>query len=194
MPDATYQEHFSKKRELLSSENVNVENFSLLSFNNISEIESEMIRKWRNDENVRKWMYTDHIISESEHRLFMISLAENKNNIYWLVKNNNSATDEYLGVLSFNRIDFKNKNSYFGMYANPDIKKMGIGITLDKIAIQMAFEEMKLHTLKLEVIEENKFVILLHKKTGFQEEGILKEFVYKNDKWKNVVIMGITNQ
>ena len=79
-------------------------------------------------------------------------------------------------------------------YMQTQRKKIpGVGRILDSLAKNIAFDILNLHTLKLEVIEDNKVVINLHKKLGFKEEGRLKDFVYKDGKWKDVIIMGIMN-
>ena len=58
----------------------------------------------------------------------------------------------------------------------------------------MAFEHLKLHTLKLEVLENNERAINFFKKLGFKEEGRLREFVFKEDIWYDAIIMGITEK
>ena len=166
-------------------------NLMLLNFIYLSEEEKEMIRNWRNNEKIRKWMYTDYIITIGEHHKFLENLKRDNKKYYWLVKNKKN---EYLGTICFNKVDFKNKNGYFGIYSNPESKINGVGLLLDKLVIKIAFEIIKLHTLKLEVIEDNKQVIILHRMIGFQEEGRLKEFVFKDNKWKDVIIMGIINK
>jgi len=45
----------------------------------------------------------------------------------------------------------------------------------------------------LEVFEDNTAAINLYKNFGFQEEGRLKEFIFKDGKWKDVIIMGMVN-
>jgi len=58
----------------------------------------------------------------------------------------------------------------------------------------LAFEHLKLHTLKLEVLENNERAINFFKKLGFKEEGRLREFVFKEDIWYDAIIMGITEK
>jgi len=173
----------------LINKNLEIDNFTLINFINLNSLELEMVRRWRNSETIRKWMYNEHIISEEEHKKFINSLKNSKDKVYWLVKKE----DLPIGTLSFVNINWYHRRAYFGMYANPENILPGIGRILDSIAKNVAFNILNLHTLKLEVIEDNKAVINLHKKSGFQEEGRLKDFVYKNGKWKDVIIMGMVN-
>jgi UDP-4-amino-4,6-dideoxy-N-acetyl-beta-L-altrosamine N-acetyltransferase len=102
-----------------------------------------------------------------------------------LVKNKNG---EYLGVIYLNEVDFFHKHAYLGIYSSPKLKD--VGKLLMQVLKEVAFKIAKLHTLKLEAIENNKHAIGFYKKHGFSEEGRLKEFVYKNKKWLDVIVMG----
>jgi UDP-4-amino-4,6-dideoxy-N-acetyl-beta-L-altrosamine N-acetyltransferase len=102
--------------------------------------------------------------------------------------------NKYIGVIYLNRIDLKNKNAFLGIYANPkcDVKKKG-DLLINCIKV-LAFEICELHTLKLEVIDINEKAINLYKRSNFLEEGRLREYVFKNGKWHDVIVMGITKQ
>ncbi len=166
-----------------------LENVSAFNFIFLTSEDLEIVRNWRNNENIRKWFYTDHMISNDEHQKFIEKLKNDNHNYYWLVKQNN----DYLGVVSLNKFDSKNKNSYLGIYANPDNPQKGIGSVLGNFLLHIAFNIANLHTLKLEVLENNLKAINFYKKLGFIEEGIIREIIYKSDKWVNVIIMGIIN-
>jgi len=157
----------------------------LINFINLNSAEKDLVRKWRNHKDVRKWMYQDHIISFEEHAVFIEKLKEENKNFYWLVKNKNG---KYLGVIYLNKVDFLHKHAYLGIYSNPELK--GVGKFLIQALKELAFKIAKLHTLKLEVIETNKHAIEFYKKQGFKKEGKLKEFVYKNGEWLDVIVMG----
>ena len=117
-----------------------------------------------------------------------MKLKEDSRNIYRLVK----SKDEYKGVVYLSRLDFNNRNGYLGIYSNPNLK--GAGNLLQECLIKVAFGIACLHTLKLEVIEENEKALKLYKRFGFEKEGELKDLVFKNGKYKNVIIMGMLNK
>jgi len=167
--------------------NIELNGAELINFINLTDHEKEMIRNWRNHEIIRNMMYSDHIITIEEHFNFLVKLRTESNNFYWMVRKNR----EYIGTISLNRVDFKNFNAYIGIYSNPNL--FGMGLLLIECLKMLAFDEAKLHTLKLEVIDGNEKAINFYKKSGFKEEGQLKEFVFKNDKWLDVIVMGIIN-
>ena len=158
----------------------------LLNFINLSDDEKKLVLTWRNHESIRKWMYTDRIITPTEHDGFIKTLKSNNKDYYWLIENN----DIYSGVIYLNKVSLKNKNAYIGIYSNPKIK--GAGKWLMDTLLKLAFDVTGLHTLKLEVLEDNLKAINFYKKSGFAEEGRLKEFILKDNIKKDVIIMGIT--
>lgn len=167
------------------------EEVTLKNFISLNEEEQELVRNWRNNENIRKWMYSEAMISPKEHISFINHLHSDTKNCYWLV---NDKKGERIGVIYLNKIDFRNKNAYLGIYANPNCKLKLKGSLLIKYLKKLAFEVCKVHTLKLEVIDANEKAISFYKKSGFIEEGRLKEFVFKNGNWHDVIVMGIVKR
>lgn len=159
-----------------------------INFINLSKEEKGMVRRWRNNKDIRKWLFTGHIISAKEHSRFIEALEKGDKNTYWLVKN---ISGESLGVISLNRINFKNRNAYLGIYTNPEFRHPLAGRQLLALLKKIAFKIFKFHTLKLEVIADNKRAIGFYKKSGFIREGRLSEFVHKNGKWQDAIVMGI---
>jgi len=166
-----------------------LEDVLLINFINLSSTEKDLVITWRNHRNVRKWMYQDHIISFKKHSKFIEKLKEENKNFYWLIKNKNA---KYLGVIYLNKVDFIHRHAYLGIYSNPALK--GVGKLLIQTLKELAFKFAKLHTLKLEVIETNEQAIKFYREHGFRKEGNLKEFVYKEGRWLDVLVMGIVNK
>lgn len=168
-----------------------INGLELMNFINLSEDEKEIVRKWRNQPNIRKQMYSAHIISRKEHKEFINGLVKDSRNVYWLIKEKDK---EYLGVIYLNRLDLRNKNAYLGIYSNCCCKSSGTGRLIIGCLIKLAFKILHLHSLKLEVIETNERALTFYKKSGFKKEGKLKEFVCKNDEWRDVIIMGMLDR
>jgi len=160
---------------------------SLINFVNLKETEKELVRRWRNHPDVKRWMYSSETISSEEHHRFIEGLSRTDRSFYWLVKKGG----EPIGVIYLTKTDFKNRNAYLGIYADPRSKGSGYGRNLVASLKELVFGVADFHTLKLEVFEDNERAIRFYQKAGFQEEGRLKEVVLKNGRWKDVVILGI---
>lgn len=159
----------------------------VIDFVNLSCDEREIVRRLRNHDDVRKWMYNEDPISEEEHGGFIESLKKDEKNYYWLVRE----WDNHLGVFSFNRVDFRNRRTFYGMYVNPFSKKRGIGSKIISCAKIICKDVFQMHSLRLEVFEENERAISFYLQHGLEIEGKMREFVFRDHKWKNVVIMGM---
>ena len=138
-----------------------------------------MVLNWRNSDNIRKWMYSQDVISIEGHVNFIGNLLFSKDRQYLLVKKENN----YIGVVYFTNIDFDKKSSCFGLYANPFGKMAGIGRVLEEICLKYVFDFLVLNKLKLEVFSDNLKVVNLHKKYNFKEVGM------KNINDKKVICM-----
>jgi len=167
------------------------EGVTLKNFINLTPKETEMVRAWRNNSSIKKWMYKIHIISAREHAEFVNKLGEKSCKFCWVIKNKN---EEYIGVIILDRVDLCNKNAYLGIYRNPYSKSLCSTLSLGKIILGLAFNIAGLHTLKLEVFEDNDKASRFYRRIGFRKEGRLRNFVYKDKKRKDVIIMGILNK
>lgn len=137
----------------------------LTDFTDLNEDKQLMVLRWRNNDNIRKWMYDSQIISIENHFKFIKNLKNSKKNRYFLVDKDN----EDIGVIYFNEIDHDLKSATCGLYADPDLKASGIGTILEDLCIKYAFDILKLTTLKLEVFSDNIRAISLYKKFDFKE-------------------------
>lgn len=168
-----------------------INEYILVNFINLTGDEKLEILKWRNDDNIRKWMFKARIIETGNHLKFIDSLNNDHKNFYWRVSDN--AGVKY-GVISLNKVDMENGNSYLGIYKNPDLDKTGAGMALMKALFHVAFKIASLHTLKLEVTADNERAINFYHKSGFCKEGRLRAFLNKDGRRLDVVVMGITKE
>ena len=145
------------------------------------------IRHLRNLENIRKFMYTDHIITEQEHLNYITRLKNDKKNLVFIIFNH---TNEIIGLVSLNSIDKLHKKADWAFYTNPEIKN--IGGVIEYYFIEFFFNQLNFEKLNCEVIENNISTQKLHKKFLFEEEGIKKENIIKDHKRINVHLYGLT--
>ncbi|MAC83418.1 MAG: UDP-4-amino-4,6-dideoxy-N-acetyl-beta-L-altrosamine N-acetyltransferase [Arcobacter sp.] len=163
---------------------MNLKNFTLKNFTELDNTEKSIVLSWRNDKNVRKWMYNSEIISIKNHMKFITGLINDVQNQYFLIKDGS----ESIGVIYFNKIDKENNSCYFGLYGASNSNVRGLGRILEEISINYTFNVLKVNKLKLEVFEDNIQVINLHKKYKFI---INDEKVINN---KKVICMELKNE
>lgn len=142
-------------------------------FGKLRDIKTEelsLMLVWRNVPKVRENMYTRHEISSDEHQAWWASVQKSSTQKYFMYEFNGMA----LGVVCFSEIDQKNHNASWAFYASPEAPK-GTGSRMEFLALDYAFNELGMHKLCCEVLAFNNPVIKLHKRFGFQSEGVLRE-------------------
>ena len=144
---------------------MNIKDYNLTSFYNLTEDEKLMVLEWRNHKNIKKWMFNSNIINQNTHFNFINNLKNDKINKYFLV----SLQKQYLGVIYFNNIDYNLNECYFGLYANPNQTIKNIGKILEQVAINYSFNIMNLRKLKVELFSNNLLAYLLHDSFGFNK-------------------------
>ncbi len=158
------------------------EKIELVNFIDLSLDEKKMVLDWRNDTNIRKWMFTQEIISLDDHLDYIESLNTRKDRVYFLVKK----ASQMIGVIDFPNIDYEGKRTEFGIYTNPALR--GVGNVLMESIIDYAFNTLKVNTVISEVFEDNISAIRLYKRYDFKSMEIKKV----ND--KNVIYMELENE
>ncbi|MFN3883358.1 MAG: UDP-4-amino-4,6-dideoxy-N-acetyl-beta-L-altrosamine N-acetyltransferase [Rhodocyclaceae bacterium] len=148
------------------------------------------VREIRNEENVRKWMYTDHVVSVSEHLDWINRLKQDDRQIVFVVLNEERSP---LGVVSANAIDRLHKKTDWAYYLT-ETARGGLGSALEYSFINFIFDVLGMEKLNCEVLEGNDAVVKLHKKFLFQEEGFRRSNIVKNGIRIGVHFLGLTKE
>jgi RimJ/RimL family protein N-acetyltransferase len=67
----------------------------------------------------------------------------------------------------------------------------GYGTDIMRTACRFGFEMMNLNRIGLTVYDWNPRAIRVYEKVGFRHEGVLRDGVYKDGRWNNLVVMGV---
>ena len=99
---------------------------------------------------------------------------------------------EIIGVAFLHSINTIDKQARYavGIY-NKEKWGHGYGQQITQTVLQYAFETLELHKVDLKVLAYNKRAIASYLKSGFIQEGTLRENAYINDAWHDDIIMSI---
>jgi len=173
-------------RELLTS-NFDFGKLKLLNVINLNREDLETIRSWRNKDEIRKWMYTDHIIVPEEHFSWVHRLRTKNTAVYFLVEYN----DEPVGVVGLSNLNMRDKSASVGIYiGNEKFRGKGLGKLMMYALLKFSFDILRLNRVQIEVFSDNIAAIHLYEKF-FQKEGTLREFKFKNGVFRDVIVMSI---
>lgn len=149
--------------------------------------DEERIFNWRNQGRIRRNMYTEHLISRDEHHQWISNTLQDQCKLYLICEFKGTP----IGLVYFTGIDQRNSKCDWGFYIGDESSIRGSGFVMEFIALNHAFDEIKIRKLCCEVLALNASVIKQHKRFGFEEEGLLKKHVIKNNEYYDVVKLAL---
>ncbi len=91
--------------------------------------------------------------------------------------------DNYLGTISLKNIDYENKNAEYAISFMEEAQGTGAASYATKEILKLAFNDLKLKKVYLDVLETNKRANAFYKKTGFIYEGKFEKHILKNNQF-----------
>lgn len=147
-----------------------------------------LIRDIRNEEGIRKWMYSQHIIELNEHLHWLSKLRSDASQIVFAILDEDQVPQ---GIASVSRMDMKHKSADWAFYLTSQ-SRGGLGSAVEYAFINFVFDKLNLQKLNCEVLEGNKPVLSLHKKFSFYEEGFRRSNIVKSGTRLGVHLLGLT--
>ncbi|MEK6744852.1 MAG: UDP-2,4-diacetamido-2,4,6-trideoxy-beta-L-altropyranose hydrolase [Nitrospirota bacterium] len=157
------QELSAAPRTWLLKADLQLDEVTFTNFINLDEAQRELVRTWRNRDEIRKWMFTERIIAPEEHRQFIDRLKDGTASAYWMAAVNSRPS----GVVSFQRIDLANRSGYLGIYT----VEQGMGRSIMRQFVRLWFDLLGMQTLRCEVREGNDRAYAFYTSAGFRETG-----------------------
>ncbi len=103
-------------------------------------------------------------------------------------------TAQIIGACGYNIINWKNRSCELGIWLDKTHWNQGYGAEALQILIDFAFDELNLHRIQLSYYSLNERARRCYDKLGFKQEGVLKDYIYRNGKYHDKVIMSIIRQ
>ena len=80
------------------------------------------------------------------------------------------------------------------LIGNQDYWGQGLGSEALKLILQYGFDERGLNRIYAHINADNAASLRLHEKCGYQREGLLRQAIFKNGQFKDVVVMSILKE
>lgn len=148
--------------------------------------------KYRNDENIYNNIMGNkyYVSSEREKKWVEERIFNDKTNIYLAVCKKEN--DQCIGYTSVNDIDLRNQNALWGSIFLDDAERgQGLSIEVGKLLLKFVFEEMPLRRFYSYILESHIGSLKMVHRLGFKQEGVLRDSVYKLNKFHNVICISI---
>ena len=91
--------------------------------------------------------------------------------------------DEYLGTVSLKNIDYDDGNAEYAISFRKKAQGTGAAKFATEKILDMAFNELNLKKVYLDVLVTNKRAIAFYNKMGFIQESSSKDHIMKDDKY-----------
>ncbi len=145
----------------------------------------EQVLAWRNHPDVRRFMYTTHLISLEEHARWF-ERSKHQAGIWLMIYEQAGSPAGFVNI-SETRCP---KVADWGFYLSPDAPK-GIGQALGMATLEYAFKSLQLHKLCGQALGFNQRSIRFHEKLGFVREGELREQHFDGEHFHDVFCFGL---
>ncbi|MBT1248388.1 MULTISPECIES: GNAT family protein [unclassified Thermosipho (in: thermotogales)] len=100
-------------------------------------------------------------------------------------------SNEYIGGCGVNKVDWKNSVCELGIFLGMSYWNKGYGTEAMELLVDFVFKEMNINKIKLHVYSFNQRAIRSYEKLGFKKEGVLREELFRDGKYWDVIVMGL---
>jgi len=129
-------------------------------------------------------------IGRMEKKQWMASYKNTDKNMRLMIELTNGKT---IGMIMLTDIDWKNRKAAMGFKLHASAEDRIKGDLYDASAgiVEYAFNELGMNRLEGYIVDDNVFSIKMSKKLGFQQEGILRERIYKGGRYHDQIILAL---
>lgn len=152
--------------------------------------DTEKIVEWRNSDSVRKRFIYQGLFTKESHENWIRTMVETGKVVQMIICE--IGTDRAVSSVYVRDIDNIHHKAEYGIFiGEKEARGKGYGTAAAKLMVRYCFEELRLHRLFLRVYAENERAIRSYEKAGFVKEAHLREDVYIDGEYKDIVLMGI---
>ena len=160
----------------------------------IEEHDLDLLHKWGNCPETQNLIGNIHFPSSRKfHDKWFLNIQDDKLNQRFAIE---TLEDGLIGISSIINIDWKNNHAWHGiMLGDKEIRGKGYGVDTVMATMKYAFDEMHLERLDGSIIEYNEISYSLYcNKLGWKKEGVKRNYYFRNGKYWDQIIVGITRQ
>ena len=158
----------------------------IVAIKRIVQTDKSSLRAWRNDPAVSKWMYTNHEISEAEHKSWFDNMITDDSKVYWKIV----ADDVAVGAVFLTGIAPDADACDWGMYlADVDVRGKGVAQAACALSFHYAFIELGVSAVRCEAVAHNETAIGLYESVGYVRTGLKEGTVVRGNEMLSVVTL-----
>ena len=153
--------------------------------------------KWFNDPEILQYLTLYLPMTEMSEEKFIEELGTTRarSDALFVIEVIEGASTKPIGNCGLHQIDSKDHNANFGIIiGEKDYWSKSYGTEAAKLVINYGFQQLNLHRIYSNAVAFNERSIKLHKKIGFREEGCLRQAMFKNGQYHDLLQFGILRE
>ena len=153
--------------------------------------------KWFNDPEVVQYlaMYLPMTEMAEEKYIEELGTAKARSHAQFIIEVKVGASTKLIGTCGLEGINSKDNHATFGIViGEKDCWSKGYGLEAAGLIINYGFQQLNLHRIYSNAVAFNERSIKFHKKVGFREEGRLRQAMFKNGQYHDLVQFGILRE
>ena len=160
----------------------------MISLRAVRNSDESQLLAWRNDPDVARYMYSEHIIGAEEHRAWFRSARSDPRRLYWIIQCDGAD----VGLANLYDISEAHSRCSWAFYlGSANLRGRGVGSGVEALILDYVLQEGRYQKLYCEVLASNEAVIAMHMAFGFRQEGRLRSHIQKGSNRVDVVCLGI---
>ena len=163
----------------------------IVAIERISQGDMASLRQWRNEPEVTRWGYSNHVISEEEHSAWFDAMLVDASKVYWKIVVDGVA----VGAIFLTSISDQERSCEWGMYlADNDVRGKGVAQAACALSFRHAFSDLAMKVVKCEAFEQNEAAIGLYESVGYMRTGVQADAAMRGDEMLSVVTLELTRE
>jgi RimJ/RimL family protein N-acetyltransferase len=153
--------------------------------------DAPQLTTWINNREVNRFLKVYRPMNLQNEEEFIEATRKSKTDVVFGITTKDG--NHLIGCTGLHDLDQVNRNCHFGiMIGEPPSWGKGFGTEATRLITRYAFESLNLHRVWLTVYDFNLRGAAVYEKVGYKREGILRQHVYREGKYHDAIMMGIT--
>ncbi|MHA2180196.1 MAG: GNAT family N-acetyltransferase [Promethearchaeota archaeon] len=156
----------------------------------------DLYLKWFNDPEITQYLSMFRPMTRMMEEDWIENLKNRDDTIVFAINiNDEISSEKHIGNCGIHAIDWKNRVAEVGItIGEKDHQNKGYGTEAMEMLLTYAFKTVNLNRIQLRVYEFNRRAISSYNKIGFVEEGRMRQAVFINGEYHDVIFMSVLKE
>lgn len=156
----------------------------------MEEGDTDDIVRMRTEPSVLSELFSDEPPTRESHRQWLVRIRQEGTRQEFMIVE--KATGRSVGTIGLSQIDRNHRRAEYGvLIGEADARGKGFAVEASRLLLGYAFGRLGLNRVYLHVFPENEPALGLYRRLGFEQEGLLHQHVYKDGRFRDIIVMSI---